>query len=551
MTTAVLTKAVRDRGVGIVVASVSVGLLLILGLAVYSGLDLGIYRDLPEAMRAVMGIPEGGDAASLAYNVMLGTMGSLTLAGLAVSIGASAIAGEERDGTLGLLLANPTSRAGVLVAKGAGLLVLISLAGLALWGIGELAPVLVDVDVGSTHVGAMALHLVVNALFYGFLALAIGSWTGQRMLASAIPAILIVVSFLLVGLLPLLEATADLVVAVPWHYFDGSQPLVNGVDAADLAVLAAGIGVCIALSAVGLRRRDLRARQLGSGIVDRLRNHRLTSGIAARLTGTARVSGIAVYTASQHQGLLLVVALLMFGFMGLLLGPMYALIEADVSTLAESLPEDVLAFAGGGDMSTPEGFYQTESMGLMAPIAVILVGTTIAARGLAGEERRGTMGLLLANPVARSRVLAEKTAVMVAFVVVVGVATFAGMAGGSWLGGLGMDVGNIAAATTLLILLGLVFSGLALALAALTGRPGVAVYGTVGVAITAHVLQAFLTMNPDLSAWARISPFYYYASTDPLVNGMAWGHAGVLLAIAIGLVAVAFRGFARRDLRQH
>ncbi|MEO2088135.1 MAG: hypothetical protein ABGY75_01380, partial [Gemmataceae bacterium] len=95
---AVLTRAVRARTVGIVVAAISIGALLVLGMAAYAEVDLDVYRNLPEAMRSVMGIPADADAASLAYNVMLGTMAALTLAGLAVSIGAGAIAGEERDG---------------------------------------------------------------------------------------------------------------------------------------------------------------------------------------------------------------------------------------------------------------------------------------------------------------------------------------------------------------------------------------------------------------------------------------------------------------------
>src|SRR6056297_905820 len=144
--TAVTTRTLHGRWVGITVAVVSIGLLLAFGMAVYADIGTNVYQSLPEALRSVMGVPEGAEPATLAYNVMLGTMGSLTLAGLAVSIGASAIAGEERDGTIGLLLANPASRTSVLVAKTVALLGLIGIGGLALWGASELAPVLLDVE---------------------------------------------------------------------------------------------------------------------------------------------------------------------------------------------------------------------------------------------------------------------------------------------------------------------------------------------------------------------------------------------------------------------
>ncbi|MFP4311095.1 MAG: hypothetical protein ACLFS9_03825, partial [Nitriliruptoraceae bacterium] len=53
---------------------------------------------------------------------------------------------------------------------------------------------------------------------------------------------------------------------------------------------------------------------------------------------------------------------------------------------------------------------------------------------------------------------------MVACVAIVGVATFAGIAGGSLIGGLGMSIPNIAATAVMLVLLGLVFNGLAVVL---------------------------------------------------------------------------------------
>jgi len=549
-TTAVVTRSVHDRWVGILIATVSIGLLLAFGMAIYADIGTDVYQSLPDALRSVMGVPDGAEPATLAYNVMLGTVGSLTLAGLAVSIGASAIAGEEREGTLGLLLANPASRGAVLAAKTTALVVLIGGSGLALWAASELVPVLLGVDIGAAQPAAVALHVTVNALFHGFLALAIGSWTGRRGLASGVPAGVITVSFVLSGLLPLLDATEPLVNLVPWHYLDGSQPLLNGVDWGDLAVLGIGTVAFAALAAVGLRRRDLRSRTLGTSLLDHLRSDPRTRRLAERVAGSARVSGIAAKTASDHQGLLLIVTLLMFGLMGLLMGPLYAAMEGTISELAGQLPEDMLAFLGGADMSTPEGFYRSETLGLMAPIAVILTGTVLGSRAVAGEEHNATLGLLLANPVSRTRVLAEKTLVMVTFVVVVGLATFAGIAGGSLVSGLGMSIPNIAATAVMLVLLGLTFSSLALLLGAATGQVRIAVYGTTAVAVATYVIDAFASINPDLADLGLASPFYYYRSTEPLLNGLPWGHAAVLLVTAALLTAAAFPLLARRDLRQ-
>ena len=201
-------------------------------------------------------------------------------------------------------------------------------------------------------------------------------------------------------------------------------------------------------------------------------------------------------------------------------------------------------------MTTPEGWYQLETFGMMAPISVMVVTVAVGAGALAGEEERRTMGLLLASPVSRTTVVLQKTVAMVLYGVVVGIAIFAGVAIGSLLGQLGMSIGNIGATSLLVTLVGTAFGALALALGAATGRLKVAVYGTVGFALVLYVLNAFLPFNDTLAGYAKWSPFYYYLTSDPLVNGMNWGHGAVLAGLAVALIAIAALLFNRRDLRQ-
>jgi len=47
-----------------------------------------------------------------------------------------------------------------------------------------------------------------------------------------------------------------------------------------------------------------------------------------------------------------------------------------------------------------------------------------------------------------------------------------------------------------------------------------------------------------------VTPHYYVLGSDPLVNGMHWGHGALLAGLAAGLVALSIRLFQRRDLRQ-
>lgn len=550
MLATLFTKAVRDRWLGMAIATSVLALFMLYAMAVYRDIDLSIYTDMPDGIKELMGIPEGADAASLSYNVLLSFAGALTLAGMAISMGSTAIAGEERNGTIGLLLANPKSRTNVLVAKTASMVALTAAATMVLWGAGHAVPVILDVDIGNTHVGAMMLHLGVNALFYGFTAIAIGAWTGNRTLSSGITTGVMIISYFAVGLLPLIEGLDDATKVFPWYYFLGSDPLVNGIHWGHLAVLVLGCVLFAVVALLGLNRRDLRGQSVGVTLLDRLRANPTTRRVFDRLAGSTRVSRLWIKATSEHQGLLIVTSVTMFGMMGVLMGPMYSAIEENIADLADDFPEAILAIAGGGDLATPEGFYQVETFSLMAPIAIMIVTIVVGARALAGEESNRTIGLLLANPIKRSTVVAEQALAMVVYAAVVGVATFAGVALGSVIAGLDMSIGNIAATSLLVTLLGLVFGALALALSAATGRVKIAVYGAIGVALASHLFNSLLPLSDNLAGYARWTPNHYYLSNDPLVNGMHWGHAALLAGLAASLVTAAIALFDRRDLRQ-
>ena len=546
----VLTKNVLDRWKGIAIGAVSIGLLLLMGMSVYRDIDLALYTSMPAAMRGLMGIAEDTDVGGLAYGAIYASYGALTLAALALSMGSASIAGEERNGTMGLLLGNPKSRTYVLASKAGSLVGLTGVGALVLWGIGLASPALLDVQIGGMHIGALAFSMFVIAVFHGFLAMAIGAWTGKAGLASGATAGIMVLSFIGVGLFPLIENLENVAKVFPWYYYSSSEPALNGVDWGHVAILFAGIVLLAVTAVVGVNRRDLRGQTTGVSLIDRLRAHPLTRKLADRLAGSTRVSHIWIKTLTEHQGLLIIVAYVEFFIMGLLIGPMYNFIDEFLLDMADALPEALLSMFGGGDLGTPEGFYQVETFGMMAPIAVMVVTIAIGARALAGEEANRTMGLMLANPIKRSKIVYEKTVSMVVGAVIVGFATFAGVALGSVIGGLGMSIGNIAAANLLLTLLGMVFGALALAVSAGTGRPRLAVFATIGVAIVLFVFNAFLPFSESLAGLAKATPFYYYLTSDPLLNGMHWGHGAVLAGLFAVLIAASVFLFQRRDLRQ-
>lgn len=547
MLATITTKTIRDRWLSVAIGAGTMALLLIGGMAIYRDLDLSIYTGLPEAFRSLIGITADTDVGGLAYGAIYSSYGVLVIAGLAISLGSGSFAREEANGTMGLLLGNPKSRTDVVVSKAIALIVLMASASAVLWLGGLIAPSILDVNVGSLDVGALIIHMFVHALFYGFMALSIGAWTGKPGLASGVTGGFMVVSFIAVGLLPLVEGLESGVNGIPWYYFSGGEPLLNGVNWGDLAVLAAGIVVLGAISLIGANRRDLRGKNGGVTLLDRLRTNPATQKVFDRLAGSARVSRMWIKTASDHQVLLIVVGYVLI-LSSIAIGPMYNAISESLASFSD-LPEAVLAVVGGGDISTPEGWYQIETFGLLVPIGVMVVTITIGGRALAGEEANRTMGLLLANPISRASIVREKAIAMIVMGVAVGLAAFVGVAIGSAIAGLGMNMANIAATSLLATLLGLAYGALALALSALAGKLRLAIFGAAGVAAVFHIANAFLAINERTAGFAEWTPNHYYLGDDPLINGMSWGNAGVLSLLTAILLAGSVVLFERRDLR--
>ncbi|MDP6666865.1 MAG: ABC transporter permease subunit, partial [Dehalococcoidia bacterium] len=129
------------------IGSVTMAAFFLFGMAVYRDIDLAFYDDFPEAVRSMMNIPEGAGVGSLAYGAIYGLYGALVLAVLAMLAGSASIAGEERNGTLGLLLGNPKSRTHVLISKATALVFLAGLVTVVMWGAGRVVPLLLDVEV--------------------------------------------------------------------------------------------------------------------------------------------------------------------------------------------------------------------------------------------------------------------------------------------------------------------------------------------------------------------------------------------------------------------
>ena len=551
MLATIYAKTVRDRWVSVLVGAGSVIAVLGLGLAAYKDLDDVLTRlveSMPEALLSMIGMVGESGTTSLVLGEMINLIGPLVLGGLAISMGSAAVAGEERDGTMGVLLGNPRNRRQVVLSKVWAMATLVGVGTIIVFAGSWTAVVLSGSSTDGGLLLAASVHLFAIALFFGAFALFIGSFTGNATTASGSAAGLMILSLLIAGLFPLISGWENVAKTMPWYYFNGSQPLANGLDWGHLAVLLGGTALLTVGAIFGVERRDLRSGNESRSLVDRLSKYPIAVKAIERISGQAQVANIAIKTSSENQAITTVAALAIF-YVAILVGPMYNGLTDVLSDLAASFPEALLAMIGFADMSTAEGWYVAEVFSITVPAAMIAVTVMMGSRALAGEERARTMDLLMANPVRRSTVVIHKAASIALMSLILGVATWAGTVGGSLIGGLSLSFTNVAAASLQAVALAILFGMIALAGGAATGQTRTSVYAGAGVAIIAWAIYSFFPVSESLASWAKLSPFYYYADNNPLNNGFSVGNISVLVAASAILVVLAVALFERRDIR--
>jgi ABC-2 type transport system permease protein len=209
--------------------------------------------------------------------------------------------------------------------------------------------------------------------------------------------------------------------------------------------------------------------------------------------------------------------------------------------------DNALYEALGYDASPP-GYLQGTVFALLGPLLVLMMAVSTGTRAVAGDEEAGTLDLLLAHPVSRTRLVLERFAALAAAVAWLGLVIWAATVAAVAAADLGVGAGRIAAATAGLVLLALDFGSVALAAGALSGRRGL----TLGVA-AALAAAAYLawTLGPQLQVLAGIdrwSPFSWYLGGDPLRRGLDYGHLALLAAVSLVMGGLALWSLNRRDI---
>jgi ABC-2 type transport system permease protein len=223
---------------------------------------------------------------------------------------------------------------------------------------------------------------------------------------------------------------------------------------------------------------------------------------------------------------------------------------SSISQYLNELPEGMKEMFGGGmlDYTSPVGYFSTELYSFMLPLLLLVFGIGFGAAAIAGEEEKGTLDFLLANPVPRWRVVIEKFGVMVVCMVLLSFIFWASLAISVAVIDIKISLLKIAEATIGSLMLALVFASLSFLIGCLKGNRGISLGISSGLAVLTYILNTLGSMVNGLKDYRFLSPFYHYMEPDTLKNGLSPVHILVLLGLVIIFFAISIPVFTRRDI---
>ncbi len=221
-----------------------------------------------------------------------------------------------------------------------------------------------------------------------------------------------------------------------------------------------------------------------------------------------------------------------------------------IMAVLESLPPVIRNLIGKSNpLATPEGFFHVQPFSVFAPLLVLVLAAARGSDALAGEEERGTLELLLATPLSRSRLLLEKFAALALELLAVCLALWAGLGLAVRVFRIDLDARRFAAPVLGLFLLGTFFLALSMLAGALSGnrRLSASLVGA-GAAVT-FLINAYAPMVEALRPCRVLSPFYWANGHAPLIDGFRAGPPLLLLGATLAVLGLAALAFRFRQLR--
>jgi ABC-2 type transport system permease protein len=218
---------------------------------------------------------------------------------------------------------------------------------------------------------------------------------------------------------------------------------------------------------------------------------------------------------------------------------------AQLNQLMEAYPKGMLEAFGVTNLGDPTNYLQSQFLGL-APLALAFFPILALAGAIAGAEERGTIDVLLGNPLPRWQLVAGSflaTAIsLVGICAIVGLLTW----GTAALVDVDLSWREVTDGVLNLWPITIAFGSLALLCSSLFHRRALAISIPAFLLFGMYLIDTIGRASEDLEDWRPVSAFYYYGSA--IEHGIDWTYFGSITLIALALVLLAALAFRRRDI---
>jgi ABC-2 type transport system permease protein len=220
-----------------------------------------------------------------------------------------------------------------------------------------------------------------------------------------------------------------------------------------------------------------------------------------------------------------------------------------LNELMKSYPPEMRELFGMGEgtnLATIEGFLASQVFSFMAPLALAFFPILASAGAIAGAEERGTIDVLLGNPIPRWHVVVGNF--VATAISTLGIVAILGLF--TWVPAILLNVDLSLEKTAEAVLnlwpLCTFFGTLALLCSAVFHRRFLAIATPGFVLVATYFMNALGNSVEDLQDAQPFTVFHYYGSA--IEDGIDWSNFGGVTLAALVLVLLAVLAFRQRDI---
>ena len=218
-----------------------------------------IYADLPAALQSLLGGSDLVSPSGYLRTQLLAFFLPIVLLILGMGRGAAALAGEEEDRTLDLLLAQPISRRRLYLVKSVAVVCWLAVMTVATFVTLAALNSPTGLRLPWADLAAVCLQMGLMCVAASLMTMAVASATGRRVVGIAAVGYYLIVAYLVQGLSEVVTWLRPVLPLSLWRWYLGDDPLTHGLSPASVLVLVAVSAAATAIGAWAFARRDLHA----------------------------------------------------------------------------------------------------------------------------------------------------------------------------------------------------------------------------------------------------------------------------------------------------